>query len=109
MCGMQQNLELFSIKEVIHVEFNTSEPPMAEHRGFQIDYEFSEHFVDVGRFTGDNNVRAHTRTDRMIAGESGVTHVRGTECDIRVLSNKETMHWIRSPNVSTHTHVRIWS
>lgn len=40
-------------------------------------------------------------SDRMLVGESGVSHMRGTECDIRVLSNKETTHWIRSPGVGS--------
>ena len=52
LCGMQQHLELFSLKEALHIDFNASAPPMAEHRGFQVDFEFSDGYVDVGERTG---------------------------------------------------------
>lgn len=38
-------------------------------------------------------------SEQMIQGESGVFHMRGTECDIRVKSNVQTTHEIRSPGV----------
>lgn len=49
-----------------------------------IEFEFSSRFVDV---------------EQLIAGEQGVTHMRGSECDVRVTSIRETVHHIQSPKV----------
>lgn len=48
-----------------------------------IDYEFSESFVDI---------------KRLIGGQKEVSHLRGSECDVRVQSKRETVHYITSPN-----------
>lgn len=52
---------------------------------FAIDYEFSSRYVDVLK---------------LLDGQRGVTHLRGSECDVRVESNRETVHYIQSPQVS---------
>uniref|UniRef100_A0A914XS65 CUB domain-containing protein n=1 Tax=Plectus sambesii TaxID=2011161 RepID=A0A914XS65_9BILA len=83
VCGLQQKMEIYSLTEHLFLEFNTTNPPRADHRGFVIEYEFSSRFVDVAK---------------LIDGQSGVTHMRGTECDVRVESNRETQHIISSPN-----------
>uniref|UniRef100_A0A1I7XFW7 CUB domain-containing protein n=1 Tax=Heterorhabditis bacteriophora TaxID=37862 RepID=A0A1I7XFW7_HETBA len=49
---------------------------------FVIEYEFSSRFVDISQ---------------LLNGQRGVTHMRGTECDVRVESNRETTHYIHSP------------
>lgn len=50
---------------------------------FVIEYEFSDAFVDIRR---------------LIGGQKGVSHLRGSECDIRVQSIRESVHFITSPN-----------
>ncbi|VDM38966.1 unnamed protein product [Toxocara canis] len=49
---------------------------------YVIDYEFSSRYVDVLK---------------LLDNEKGVTHLRGSECDVRVESNRETTHYIHSP------------
>ena len=49
----------------------------------------------------------------LLDGQEGVTHIRGTECDLRVQSNRETTHYIKSPNVRAsrfymYQDVAIW-
>lgn len=51
-----------------------------------MDYEFSPRFVNI---------------EKLLNKQRGVTHIRGTECDVRVESNRETTHTISSPNVSS--------
>lgn len=51
---------------------------------FVIEYEFSSRFVDV---------------HKLLDNQPGVVHLRGSECDIRVESNRETTHYISSPTV----------
>ncbi|CAB3410749.1 unnamed protein product [Caenorhabditis bovis] len=83
VCGLQQRMEVYSMTNAVLIHFNTTNPAKADPRGFVMDYEFSARFVDVAKLLG---------------GQSGVTHVRGTECDVRVESNRETTHTISSPN-----------
>uniref|UniRef100_A0A914KHY1 CUB domain-containing protein n=1 Tax=Meloidogyne incognita TaxID=6306 RepID=A0A914KHY1_MELIC len=83
LCGLQQRLELFSFGTTLLLEFNTTEPPKNDMRGFAIDYEFSTRFVDIVRLIGP---------------QRRISHIRGSECDIRVRSNRESVHYIQSPN-----------
>uniref|UniRef100_A0A7E4UN52 CUB domain-containing protein n=1 Tax=Panagrellus redivivus TaxID=6233 RepID=A0A7E4UN52_PANRE len=83
VCGLQQNLEVFSIGPVVLLEFNTTEPAKNDPRGFVIDYEFSDSYVNV---------------KQLLDNQKGVTHLQGTECDVRVQSSRETTHYIQSPN-----------
>ncbi|XGW23234.1 hypothetical protein V3C99_005460 [Haemonchus contortus] len=82
VCGLQQRMELYSVGTELLIHFNTTNPAKADPRGFVIEYEFSSRFVDV---------------TQLLHGQKGVTHMRGTECDIRVESNRETSHYIYSP------------
>ncbi|VDO78530.1 unnamed protein product [Heligmosomoides polygyrus] len=82
VCGLQQRMELYSVGTELLIHFNTTNPSKADPRGFVIDYEFSSRFVDV---------------TQLLHGQRGVTHMRGTECDVRVESNRETSHYIYSP------------
>lgn len=49
---------------------------------YSLDYEFSNRYVDVLKLM-DNQL--------------GITHLRGSECDLLVRSNRETTHYIHSP------------
>ncbi|KRZ71535.1 Cubilin [Trichinella papuae] len=83
VCGLQQSLELFSEAENLYLEFVSNNQMSSEHRGFKIAYEFSQRFVSIDQLNG---------------GQFGITHLRGTECDLRVQSSKENEHVIMSPN-----------
>ncbi|KAK6725679.1 hypothetical protein RB195_004164 [Necator americanus] len=82
VCGLQQRTEMYSVGTEALIHFNTTNPSKADPRGFVIEYEFSNRFVDVAQ---------------LLHGQKGVTHMRGTECDVRVESNRETTHYIYSP------------
>uniref|UniRef100_A0A9J2PDU0 CUB domain-containing protein n=1 Tax=Ascaris lumbricoides TaxID=6252 RepID=A0A9J2PDU0_ASCLU len=82
VCGLQQRLEVYSLGPNAFLEFNTTSPTKADPRGYVIDYEFSSRYVDVLK---------------LLDNEKGVTHLRGSECDVRVESNRETVHYIHSP------------
>lgn len=49
-CGLQQTQEIFSRANELFVEFRSTDPPFAEHRGFNISYTISNDYVDVGKF-----------------------------------------------------------
>ncbi|KFD70157.1 hypothetical protein M514_09537 [Trichuris suis] len=83
LCGLQQSLVLYSEKENLYLEFTTTNEVASEHRGFHIHFKFSRDFVSV---------------DTLVGGQPGVAHLRGTECDLRVLSRKENEVTIMSPN-----------
>ncbi|XP_070189345.1 cubilin-like isoform X3 [Littorina saxatilis] len=84
---------LFSTREALFFEFRTGQgriefgKPLIEQeadfsfdrKGFNITYEFSDEFVSLGFITGE------------------ATHVLGTECDQRILSQKESQGTITSP------------
>uniref|UniRef100_A0A183DBQ6 CUB domain-containing protein n=1 Tax=Gongylonema pulchrum TaxID=637853 RepID=A0A183DBQ6_9BILA len=82
VCGLQQRLEIYSFGTNAFIEFNTTSPSKADPRGYAIDYEFSNEYVDVLELMGN---------------QKGITHLRGSECDLRVESNRETTHFIQSP------------
>ncbi|KHN72567.1 Cubilin [Toxocara canis] len=82
VCGLQQRLEVYSLGPNAFLEFNTTSTTKADPRGYVIDYEFSSRYVDVLK---------------LLDNEKGVTHLRGSECDVRVESNRETTHYIHSP------------
>ena len=52
---------------------------------FAIEYEFSERFVNIRKLMGP---------------QKSVSYIRGSECDIRIKSSRESVHYIHSPNVS---------
>uniref|UniRef100_A0A0N5B9P2 CUB domain-containing protein n=1 Tax=Strongyloides papillosus TaxID=174720 RepID=A0A0N5B9P2_STREA len=83
VCGLQQKMEIFSSSNNLYIEFLTSDPFKNDQRGFLIEYEFSSRFVHI---------------PKLIQSSKGVTHIRGTECDVRVQSSKESTHYIYSPN-----------
>uniref|UniRef100_A0A8R1DXR6 CUB domain-containing protein n=1 Tax=Caenorhabditis japonica TaxID=281687 RepID=A0A8R1DXR6_CAEJA len=83
VCGLQQRMEIYSMTNTLLIHFNTTQPAKSDPRGFIMDYEFSSRFVKI---------------HKLLNGQKGVTHIRGTECDVRVESNRETTHTISSPN-----------
>jgi len=48
ICGLQQQLVVFSEFETLCIEFISGNPPFQEHRGFKLKYTFSKEFVDIG-------------------------------------------------------------
>ncbi|CAD5206954.1 unnamed protein product [Bursaphelenchus okinawaensis] len=83
VCGLQQRLEMFSFGSEVFLEFNSTDPAKNDPRGYLIEYEFSDNFVDI---------------KQLLAGQRGVSYLTGSECDVRVQSNRETVHYIQSPN-----------
>ncbi|CAG9537827.1 unnamed protein product, partial [Cercopithifilaria johnstoni] len=82
ICGLQHRMVIYSFGPNIFIEFNTTSPAKADPRGYSLDYEFSNRYVDVLKLM-DNQL--------------GITHLRGSECDLLVRSNRETIHYIHSP------------
>ncbi|VDD96195.1 unnamed protein product [Enterobius vermicularis] len=85
-CGLHQNLILYSSGPYAFIEFNSTKPGRSSPRGYVIEYEFSNRYV---------NVQELTRIDGY--HDDHVSHIIGTECDVRVKSNKESTHYIQSP------------
>ncbi|KAK2715937.1 cubilin-like [Artemia franciscana] len=81
-CGQQRNLVIYSTDHYLFLTF-TSLPRTADaqNRGFSGIYEFSESFVKLD-FISRNDGQ----------------HIRGTECDQKILSRKESSGIIYSPN-----------
>ncbi|VDK82458.1 unnamed protein product [Onchocerca ochengi] len=82
LCGLQQRMVIYSFGPSAFIEFNTTSPAKADPRGYSLDYEFSNRYVDVLK---------------MMDNQLGITHLRGSECDLLVRSNRETTHFIHSP------------
>ncbi|CAL1273536.1 unnamed protein product [Larinioides sclopetarius] len=81
-CGQQRNLVIYSSAENVSVQFITLQRTAeSENRGFSGFFEFSNRFVSLD-FIGKND------------GE----HIRGTECDQKILSKKESSGNVYSPN-----------
>ncbi|XP_075148530.1 uncharacterized protein LOC142222327 isoform X2 [Haematobia irritans] len=81
-CGQQRNLVLYSSESSLFVHFFTlSRTANTQNRGFKGIYEFSESFVKLD-FIREND---------------GI-HIRGSECDQKILSKKESTGFVLSPN-----------
>ncbi|XP_071036301.1 cubilin-like isoform X2 [Parasteatoda tepidariorum] len=81
-CGQQRNLVIYSSAENVSVQFITLQRTAeSENRGFSGHFEFNNSFVSL-EFIGQND------------GE----HIRGTECDQKILSKKESSGNVYSPN-----------
>ncbi|XP_023173952.2 cubilin isoform X3 [Drosophila hydei] len=81
-CGQQRNLVLYSSESSLFVHFYTlPRTANSQNRGFKGIYEFSESFVKLD-FIREND---------------GI-HIRGSECDQKILSNKESTGVVLSPN-----------
>ncbi|XP_034131223.1 cubilin isoform X3 [Drosophila guanche] len=81
-CGQQRNLVLYSSESSLFVHFYTlPRTANTQNRGFKGFYEFSEGFVKLD-FIREND---------------GI-HIRGSECDQKILSKKESTGFVLSPN-----------
>ncbi|XP_039445528.1 cubilin isoform X3 [Culex pipiens pallens] len=81
-CGQQRNLVLYSSEQYLFVHFSTLQRTAnTQNRGFKGIFEFSESFVKLD-FIREN--------DGM--------HIRGSECDQKILSKKESTGFVYSPN-----------
>ncbi|KAF0312474.1 Neuropilin-1 [Amphibalanus amphitrite] len=78
-CRPERNLVKYSTGNELLMTFVTIQrTPNPEKRGFSGIYEFSESFVNLDFITGQ--------------------HIRGTECDQRILSKRESSGMVYSPN-----------
>nr|XP_012232025.1 PREDICTED: dorsal-ventral patterning tolloid-like protein 1 isoform X3 [Linepithema humile] len=81
-CGQQRNLVLYSSENSLFVLFSTlKRTANTQNRGFKGIFEFSESFVSLDFIT-----------------EYHGEHIRGSECDQKILSKKETSGHVVSPN-----------
>ncbi|XP_043509572.1 bone morphogenetic protein 1 isoform X1 [Frieseomelitta varia] len=81
-CGQQRNLVLYSSESSLYVLFVTLQRTAnTQNRGFKGIFEFSESFVKLDFITA-------------YKGE----HIRGSECDQKILSKKESSGLVVSPN-----------
>ncbi|XP_059483669.1 tolloid-like protein 1 isoform X3 [Neocloeon triangulifer] len=80
-CGQQRNLVLYSSESSLFVSFVTLQRTAnTQNRGFKGIFEFSESFVKLDFIKSE--------------GE----HIRGSECDQKILSKKESRGIVYSPN-----------
>ncbi|XP_063987836.1 cubilin-like isoform X3 [Diachasmimorpha longicaudata] len=81
-CGQQRNLVLYSSQANLTVLFVTLQRTAnTQNRGFKGIFEFSESFVKLD-----------------FINNSGGMHIRGSECDQKILSMKESSGLVVSPN-----------
>ncbi|XP_033225459.1 tolloid-like protein 1 isoform X2 [Belonocnema kinseyi] len=81
-CGQQRNLVLYSSESNLFVVFSTLQRTAnTQNRGFKGIFEFSESFVKLD----------------FIVNYEG-QHIRGSECDQKILSKKESSGFVVSPN-----------
>ncbi|XP_037910464.1 tolloid-like protein 2 isoform X3 [Hermetia illucens] len=81
-CGQQRNLVIYSSESSLYVHFFTlPRTANTQNRGFKGIYEFSESFVKLD----------------FIQQNDGI-HMRGSECDQKVLSKKQSVGYVYSPN-----------
>ncbi|KAK3861107.1 hypothetical protein Pcinc_032888, partial [Petrolisthes cinctipes] len=81
-CGQQRNLVIFSTSNTLFLTFTTLDRKAdTQNRGFQGIYNFSESYVNLEFINTEDS-----------------QHIRGTECDQRILSTKESNGTVYSPN-----------
>ncbi|UYV63914.1 eat-18 [Cordylochernes scorpioides] len=101
-CGQQRNLVVYSSTHNLFVYFSTL-PRMAyaSNRGFAAWYEFSERFVSLSEYNGVEYL-----SWRFIQVNES-EHIRGTECDQKILSRKESSGYVCSPNFPFPFHPNV--
>ncbi|XP_053605685.1 cubilin isoform X2 [Plodia interpunctella] len=81
-CGQQRNLVLYSSDERLLVTFYTlPRAASTQNRGFKGIFEFSESFVKLD-----------------FISKHDAEHIRGSECDQKILSKKESTGFVYHPN-----------
>lgn len=117
-CGQQRNLVIYSSGENLLVLFNTLERNLViENRGFLGWFEFSERFVNLGELAVLNffvlqfiPFTVYNSIFFLILGfivKNDAEHILGTECDQKILSQKENNGTIFSPNYPFLYHSNI--
>ncbi|RWS07949.1 cubilin-like protein, partial [Dinothrombium tinctorium] len=82
ICGQKRNFAIYSSAESLLVQFSTLKRTAdGQNRGFSAWFEFSERFVNLG-----------------FIGKADGEHIKGTECDQKILSRKESNGTVYSPN-----------
>ncbi|XP_076544897.1 cubilin isoform X2 [Osmia lignaria lignaria] len=124
-CGQQRNLVLYSSESSLYVLFSTLQRTAnTQNRGFKGIFEFSESFVKLVSLTNGTPVNRRLATSitqfpvytiyvcaytyvyihtlvfvysDFITAYKG-EHIRGSECDQKILSRKESSGYVVSPN-----------
>lgn len=87
ICGSHRSLIIYSTRENLLITFTTTQREAEiQNRGFSAYFEFGDKFVDPS----------------FIQGQSA-KHIRGSECDQRIISHKGTSGIIVSPDPKHHT------
>lgn len=90
-CGQQRSLVVYSSTENLYVQFITLQrTAQTANRGFSAYFEFSEKFINLD-FIDKNNAE----------------HMRGTECDQKILSKKGSQGNVYSPNYPFPYHAHV--
>ncbi len=103
-CGQMRNLVIYSTKNMLFVTFTTlKRTAPAQNRGFFGLYEFSESYVKLGKSCNIDIFSASfylTVINCLSADfiQSDAEHIRGTECDQKILSKRESHGMVFSPN-----------
>ena len=107
-CGQMRNLVVFSTHNQLYVTFQTlKRTAQVFNRGFFGVYEFSEDYVKLGKPLG----WAGPQSDEFILfsdfiQNTDAEHIRGTECDQKILSKRESSGHVFSPNYPFPYQVR---
>jgi len=105
-CGQQRNLVLYSSENSLFVLFMTlKRTANTQNRGFKGIFEFSESFVSLGKtilichlvYLRYQDFSSPFDCVDFITEYHG-EHIRGSECDQKILSKKETSGSVVSPN-----------
>ena len=88
---------------MMYVTFTTlKRTAPAQNRGFFGLYEFSDSFVKLGNLNKIKNIFFFLFGEFVCSFpdfiQSDATHIRGTECDQKILSQRESEGKIYSPN-----------
>lgn len=93
---------LYSSESSLLVHFFTLQRTAhTQNRGFKGIYEFSEGFVKldfIRKYTRQTQSSSMEKTNVMNLGENNGMHIRGSECDQKILSKKESSGLVYSPN-----------
>lgn len=89
ICGSHRSLIIFSTLENLLVTFVTLERESeVQNRGFSAYFEFSDNFVNPD----------------FIGRGSDARHIRGSECDQRIVSSRASSGLVRSPGWGHHSN-----
>ena len=94
-----RNLVVFSTHNQLYVTFHTlKRTAQVFNRGFFGVYEFSEDYVKLGKNLKILFPWRLTQDFLDFIQNSDAEHIRGTECDQKILSRKESSGHVFSPN-----------